>query len=144
MLGTPAGEAARQCGDDSENRAVSWHGGPLSERSVSLLLVWRTEGQAVSGWETLQLRAFGGLCNWFRSHSLEEQPDPPSPPAEGSGRPGQCPAVAEPRVGTSLGWHHQQGAVENEAPAFQHSAAVDGHLLSTPVVKALLLALRPG
>ena len=117
---------------------------------MSLLLVWRTEGQAVSGWETLQLRAFGGLCNWFRSRSLEEKPDPPPPPAEGSGRPGQCPAAAEPRAGISLGWHHQQGAVENEAPEqllnrlLKHSAAVDGPLLSTPVVKALLLAFRPG
>lgn len=126
MSGTPAGEAARQRGEDSENRAVSWRAGPMSERSVSPLLVWRMEGQAVSGWETLQLRAFGGRCNWFRSRSLEEQRDPPPPPAEGSGRPGQCPAVAEPRAGISLGWHHQQGAVENEAPAFSIQQLLTG------------------
>ena len=41
--------------------AVSWRVGPMSERSGNPFLVWRTEGQAISGWETVQLRAYRGF-----------------------------------------------------------------------------------
>lgn len=41
--------------------AVSWRAGPMSERSGNPFLVWRTEGQAISGWETVQLRAYRGF-----------------------------------------------------------------------------------
>lgn len=81
--------------------------------------------------ETVHLRAYRGFVTGSEAAPWREQPDPPLRLQRVPGRPGRCPAVAEPRAGISLGWHHQRGGWRRS-----------GHLCSafssagTPMVKS--------